>query len=141
MRELRALAAVLVSGLGWWLCFTLPTRFDLGAWYIAVMLAAFLFAPAIIGAVCALPRVTGPNMMVAAIAAGAGGPLLVWLLALPWETEDGTPAKLLSFPIFLVLALAGSLFGWSGAETLGALQEARTLSNPQETTPPTLPRR
>ena len=123
MRELRALGALILAGIGWWAAITVPARFEVGAWYVLLAITLFLVGPFVIAALVSFPRFRGSEMKLPAIVAGAGGPFLVWLIALDWETPDKTPQKLLAIPLFLVLALVGALLGWALAATVEATQD------------------
>lgn len=123
MRELRALVALLLAGAGWQFAVWVPDRFDVGGWYIGIALVAFFVGPFASGTIASLPGFRGSEIKLPATVAGAGGPLLVWLVAIDWETPDGTPAKLLAIPVFLALAAGGGLVGWAAAAMLEAVQE------------------
>jgi hypothetical protein len=125
MAELRALAAAVLASAAWLLFAQLPGRFELSSWYVILMVILFVAGPAVLAALVNLPHVTGEAMKVPAVAAAIIPPFVVWLVLLPNTTDDGTPSRLLSIPIFAFIASIGGLLAWGTAGVVQAVQEER----------------
>lgn len=125
MAALRVLTAVILAS-GAWLTFAhLPERFELGSWYVVLMVILFAAGPSVLAALVTLPYVTGEAMKVPAVAAAVIPPFVVWLVLIPNVNEDGTPSRLLSIPIFAFIACIGGMLTWAAAGVVQAVQEER----------------
>ncbi len=122
MSELRALAAVVVASVAWLVFAELPERFELGPWYAVLMVILLLIGPSVLGALVTLPRVTGEAMKVPAIAAAVIPPFVGWLVLIPNTSDDGTPTRLLSIPVFAFIAAIGGLLAWAAAGVVEAVR-------------------
>jgi hypothetical protein len=118
----RAVAAIALVLLGWWLLFQFAERYNPGGWYGFIGLGWVFLGPAVGALVAAAPAFRGGDVTRAGLSA-AFAPALAWYWWVGHGSSDGHPVWIFVLPAVIVVVLVGAVTSWCLGTVLDVIQD------------------